>query len=58
MKADKKIEKIVNWAEATRTSAARRGMLIEAKNGKIVVANREHTVALASTVNNNESFKF
>ena len=58
MRADKKLEKIVNWAEATRTSAARRGMLVEIKEGKIVVANREHTVVLISPINVTEHISF
>jgi len=58
MKSNKQIEKIVNWAESTRTSAARRGMIAEIRNGLMVVTNREHTVALVSPIPSNENLKF
>jgi hypothetical protein len=58
MKASKEFEKIVGWAQSTQTSAARRGMLIEVKNGKVLVINREHTVALLTTVGGNENLRF
>ena len=58
MKASKEFEKIVGWAQSTQTSAARRGMLIEVKEGKVLVINREHTVALLTNIGGNESLRF
>lgn len=58
MKASKEFEKIVGWAQSTQTSAARRGMLIEIKNGKVLVINREHTVALLTAIGGNENLRF
>jgi len=58
MKASKEFEKIVGWAQSTQTSAARRGMLIEVKAGKVLVINREHTVALLTTIGENENLRF
>lgn len=46
MKATKELERIINWAGSTSTSVTRRGMLVEIRDGKILVINREHTIAL------------